>query len=69
MMIKQAILTFGGIMFLNAETKIFEHNRTNVVARPIPIPFSMVVVTPNTGHRPSTSRNGGISAHSPLVNS
>jgi len=35
----------------------------------IPIPFSIDVVTPSVGQSPSTSLKGGISSHSPLVNS
>ena len=68
-MIKQAIRTFAGITFRSKETRMLEHNRTNVVATPIPMPFSTVLVTASMGHNPRTSRNGGISSQSPLVNS
>jgi len=67
--IKQAILTFEGIMFRSNETSIFEHTRTKTTAIPIPSPFSTDLVTARTGQRPNTSLNGGISSHKPLTNS
>src|SRR3989344_6017814 len=56
-------------IFLMADTVIFAHNRTNNVARPIAMPFMTELVAVRAGHVPSTSLNGGISCHSPFLNS
>ena len=51
---KQGIRTVSGIIFLNNEIKRFEHIRTAVVERPIPIPLIALVVTASVGHVPIT---------------
>ncbi len=64
-MMKAGILIISGIIFRNIEIKILDMTRTKVVAIPIPTPFIADVVTARVGHIPRTSRNSGISSHSP----
>ena len=45
---------------------ILEHINTNIVARPIPIPFSAEVVVPNVGHIPNKRTKVGFSLVIPL---
>ncbi len=68
-MIKQAMRTLEGMALRNMETRMLAHTSTKVVASPMPMPNCILVVTPNVGQRPSTRRNGGISAHRPFTNS
>ena len=60
--IYDAILAFSGINFLKSEIKKFEHVKTAIVAKPIPIPFETVVETPNVGQVPRTSTKTGFSS-------
>ena len=69
MMMKQAIRTLAGMLLRSMETSTLEHTKTKVVASPMPMPYCILVVTPSTGQRPRTSRNGGTSSHRPFTNS
>ncbi len=66
---KHGTRIFGGITLRRIDTRTFAHTSTNVVATPIPTPFSRVVVTARVGHNPRTRRKGGISSHNPFLNS
>ena len=67
--IKQGRRTAFGMTFLSSDITAFEHTSTNVVARPIPMPFSASTVTASVGHIPSSVTSTGFSFIMPFVNS
>ena len=66
MTINAGIRILSGMRFLSKEITIFEHIRTNVVARPILIPLRVDVVVPSVGHIPSINTKVGFSLMSPF---
>ena len=66
---KMGILIFSGVTFLRADIMIFEPTRTNVAARPIPIPLKTARLVAKVGHIPRSIRNVGFSLIIPLLNS
>jgi hypothetical protein len=60
------IRTLSGMILLNNDMIILDPTKQNVVAKPIPKPFSADVVTANVGHIPNTIRNMGFSFNIPF---
>jgi hypothetical protein len=59
----------SGIKFRRAEIIIFEPNKTNVAAIPMPMAFTTVVETASVGQSPKTKANVGLSMVIPFLNS
>jgi hypothetical protein len=53
--------TLAGIRPAIREITMLDKIRTNVVAKPIPIPLMADVVVPNVGHIPKTNTKVGFS--------
>ena len=66
MTMNAGIRTLSGMIFFINDITILEHINTNIVARPIPIPFSAEVVVPNVGHIPNKRTKVGFSLVIPL---
>jgi hypothetical protein len=64
---KAGILTLSGMNLDNNEITTLEPTRTNVVAMPIPRPFSDDEVVASVGHVPNTNIRIGFSLKKPLV--
>ena len=63
---KAGILTLSGIKSFNRDIAILDKISTNMVHKPIPMPFIAEVVVPNVGHIPINMQKVGFSLMIPF---